>query len=251
MLHAGLDLSRRKVDVCLAVGAGARRLPRRLQLRPRPHRAPHPRTRARRHRLRRTQNQPRTMSTCRNNPGLGRPKWLVWERTPSRRVASRWYVVGVSRAICPLPSSACQRTVVKAAGSPSWKRDQRERDCCFHGFRSAVRGRDSAPPDAFVLFGRAGLDERHARSPGSGGSAALCVVVRRPQPHATAPPTSRRGGRVELLPGVVSAAPGGPRSARQSPPGPGEESAGRRWPRTRSGTYGQCARRSGRRRQSW
>jgi transposase InsO family protein len=33
---------------------------------------PHPRTRARRHRLRCTQDQPRTMSTCRHNSGLGR-----------------------------------------------------------------------------------------------------------------------------------------------------------------------------------
>jgi transposase len=49
-----------------------RRVPHRRQPRSRPHRAPHPRPRARRHRLRRTQNQPRTMTTCRHNPGLGR-----------------------------------------------------------------------------------------------------------------------------------------------------------------------------------
>jgi transposase len=48
-------------------------VPDRLQHRPRPHRAPHPRPRARRHRLRRPQDHPRTMTTCRHNPGLGRP----------------------------------------------------------------------------------------------------------------------------------------------------------------------------------
>ena len=48
----------------------------RLQLRPRPHRAPHPRTRARRHRLRRPQDEHRQMTTYRRyNSGLGRARW--------------------------------------------------------------------------------------------------------------------------------------------------------------------------------
>jgi transposase InsO family protein len=51
-------------------GSGPRRVPDRLQLRPRPHRAPHPRSRARRHRLRSTQNQPRKMTTCAHQPGV-------------------------------------------------------------------------------------------------------------------------------------------------------------------------------------
>jgi transposase InsO family protein len=50
------------------------RVPHRLQLRPRPYRTPHPRTRARRHRLRRAQDQPRTMTISRHNSGLGRPR---------------------------------------------------------------------------------------------------------------------------------------------------------------------------------
>jgi Transposase len=47
----------------------------RLQLRPRPHRAPHQRTSTRRYRLRRPQNQTREMNqTCRYISGLGRTR---------------------------------------------------------------------------------------------------------------------------------------------------------------------------------
>ena len=45
----------------------------RLQLRPRPHRAPHPRTRARRHRLRCPQDQPRTMTDLSLHLGVRTP----------------------------------------------------------------------------------------------------------------------------------------------------------------------------------
>ena len=49
-----------------------RPIPHRLQLRPRPHRAPHPRTRPRRHRLRRPQN--RDDADLSQHPGLGRSR---------------------------------------------------------------------------------------------------------------------------------------------------------------------------------
>jgi hypothetical protein len=74
-------------------GPGPRRVPLRLQLRPRPHRAPHPRTRARRHCLRSTQNQPGTMTSCRTNPGLGRPphrfRWGVLSEVSAARAGRR------------------------------------------------------------------------------------------------------------------------------------------------------------------
>jgi hypothetical protein len=55
---------------------GPRRLSQRVQLRPRLHRAPHPGTRARRHRLRRPQDQHPEMTSRRYISGLGRPNAL-------------------------------------------------------------------------------------------------------------------------------------------------------------------------------
>src|SRR4051812_28760447 len=68
-----------------------RAIPQRVQLRPRSHRAPHPRTRARRHRLRRPQDDHREMTNRRYISGLGRPRSASQEvpAAASRRRAGR------------------------------------------------------------------------------------------------------------------------------------------------------------------
>src|SRR3954451_19536613 len=129
------------------------------------------------------------------------------------RVASRWYVVSLSRATFPLPSSACQRTVVKTAGSPSWNATSRSVTAAFTDSGARLGG-DSAPPDALVLvqLGRAGLDQRHARSPGSGGSAAGRAWLSEAF-SGTRLLRRRRGaeGAWRSCSGSPSAAPNGPR----------------------------------------